>query len=150
MALMELFSPALGWSKLLPNMTVKITGLDTLSVTSGTVTAPLFPVLTGTDAAVQYFENISSMPTMAAADSLPEAGPVRHARHAVFHLPKGLPARGGLAADTMVDGNDGELRAHGGLYPFIGDPIRIPAPTTGGTMDFSGGSVTIEIFAGQN
>lgn len=151
MALMEFFSPSLGWNKLLPSMTVKISGLDTLTVTSGTVTAPLFPVLTGTNAAVQYFENTSSMPDNGGGG--PEAGGrawggTPGTRFFIFR--KGAPARGGLAADSIVDGNDGEPERTGGIYPFIGNPVRIAAPVTSGTMNFSGGNVTIEIFAGKN
>jgi type II secretory pathway pseudopilin PulG len=151
MTVMEFFSPALGWSKLLPSVTVKISGLETLTVTSGTVTTPLFPVLTGTDAAVQYFENTSALPDNSGGGPLVGGrawGGTPGTRFFVFR--KGSPARGGLAADAVVDGEDGTAERTGGIYPFIGNPIRIPAPTSGGTMDFSGGTVTVEIFAGQS
>lgn len=141
MALMEFFSPALGWNKVVANMKVKITGLENLTITSGAVTAPLFPELTGSEASVVYSENAN-------AENLPEnggGGPLAKGRTwggtpgtRYFLFRRGAPARGGLPADK------------GELYPFIGEPIRIPAPPTGGTMEFSGGDITVEIYAGRN
>ncbi len=49
--------------------------------------------------------------------------------------PYGSPARGNLPADA------------GDTYPFIGIPIKITAPPTGGNMRFNGGDLTVEIYA---
>lgn len=139
MALLEFFSPAMGWNKIVANMKVKITGLENLKITSGGVTADLFPRLSNGDAAVSYSENAN-------AENLPEndnGGPLAKGRTwggtpgtRYFIFRKGAPARGNLPADKDP-------------YPFIGQPIRIPAPVTGGTMSFSGGDVTVEIYAGK-
>ena len=141
MALLEFFSPSLGWNKIVANMRVKITGLENLTITAGSVTAPLFPKLTSSQASVVYSENAN-------AENLPEngnGGPLAKGRTwggtpgtRYFLYRRGAPARGGLKADK------------GELYPFIGEPIRIPAPPSGGTMEFSGGDITVQIYADRN
>ncbi len=143
MALMEFFSPAMGWNKIVANMKVKITGLESLTINCGGITTPLFPALSGNAAAVSYFENAN-------AASLPEnggGGPLAKGRTwggtpgtRYFIFRRGAPARGNLKADTTP---------YADLYPFIGQPIKISAPVTGGTMTFSGGKITVEIYAGK-
>jgi uncharacterized protein (TIGR02600 family) len=143
MAVMEFFSPAMGWNKIVANMKVKITGLENLSITSGAVTAPLFPALSGSAAAVSYSDNANAASLPRGGDGGPLAkgrtwGGTPGTRYFIFK--KKAPARGSLVADTDADAVP---------YPFIGQPIRIPAPVTGGTMSFSGGDVTVEIYAGK-
>jgi len=117
----EFFSPMQGWIGFSPNLRMRITGLDGLSVEGQT----LFPAGLDDEAATFHF---------AVATYLTHWGGSPGWR--VFGINQVSPARGNLPGD--VPGNK-EF-----AYPFISIPLRIePA---GGTMQFGGGSLVVEIY----
>jgi uncharacterized protein (TIGR02600 family) len=125
----EFFSPMFGWSELNDGkFRMRVTGLENLTVTVGGATQNLFPASVS-DTATNTRNNESAFWGKRAAGSPGSA---------YFAVGKGSPARGSLPADsTNPDA----------VYPYIGTPIKITAPVTGGTMAFTGGNITIELYA---
>jgi hypothetical protein len=125
----EFFSPMFGWSELNDGkFRMRVTGLENLTVTVGGATQNLFPASVS-DTATNTRNNESGFWGKRLTGS---PGP------AYFAVGKGSPARGSLPADsTNPDA----------VYPYIGTPIKITAPVTGGTMAFTGGNITIELYA---
>ena len=127
----ELFSVMQGWARMAPDMQVKITGLENLTVTVDGVTQNLFPPAASTSVPFNAFPgNYYDMRGWGAFPGW-----------RYFAAAKGSPARGNLSADAT-----GGLVV--GLYPFIGNPIKIR--DTAGSMIFSGGNVTVEFYAGAS
>jgi hypothetical protein len=123
--LLELFSPSQGWTRLRPDMRIRIRGLDQFSVNG----VPLgFP---GDGTLVQ---------------TLP-SGAVFHGRSwggvggfRMLLRDRRLPARGPLPADEGLTTEN--------VYPFVSVPVTISSD--GGVMQFKGGEITVEIHAGTS
>ena len=122
MILPQLFSPALGFTIMFPDMQMKISGLPNLQINGQS----LFP--TATDTASASFTSASASYEYSRMGGFPT--------YRFFGLNRGSPARGNLAGDS------------GAVYPFFGTPIKISAPTTGGTMTFTGGTITVQLYSG--
>ncbi|MFN6018745.1 MAG: Verru_Chthon cassette protein A, partial [Verrucomicrobiota bacterium] len=125
----EFFSPMFGWSELSDGkFRMRVTGLENLTVTVGGATQNLFPASVSATAT----DTINKETIFWGKRTTGSPGP------AYFAVGKGSPARGSLPADyTTADA----------VYPYIGTPIKITAPVTGGTMAFTGGNITIELYA---
>lgn len=127
----EFFSPALGWKGMVDSSFVlRVTGLNALTVTVGGTTHNLFA---GADESVVYSGSLNYFGGRQVGG---------HPGWRAFAIApggagKGSPLRGNLTGDS------------GSVYPFIGVPIRVVAPSVGGTMQFNGGDVTIELYAGN-
>lgn len=119
----DFFSPMQGLIAMQADMQITISGLETLRVNG----QALFPPIT--ESAV-YGAN--------GGIDISRIGGYPHYRY--FGLEKQAPARG------SVPGDAGATAAN--LYPFIGTPIIIDAPATGGTMAFTGGEITVSVYAG--
>ncbi len=119
----ELFAPMLGYVALCPDLVLEISGMDTLKITGSTgAAAQLFPVSSGEAGYQAVYPNI---------DGARIWGGNPGWRYLLWG--KGSPQRGSLPDD-------------GGMpYPFIGTPVKIS--TAGGTMAFSGGALTIKLYA---
>lgn len=120
---LELFSPMQGWSGLVPDFRIRITGLNGFAVNSQNL----------------GFPNDDTM----VIDQVP--GNANQGRSwggsSGFRFPlngRRIPARGIMPADADWTATNS--------YPFVGAPIRITP--VGGKMDFSGGTIDVEIHAG--
>lgn len=126
----EFFSPMMGWRGMQSNFIYEISGLNALTVTVGSGTHTLFPdVPNGT-------WSWRGMPQ-------PQWGVIHNGgwpSARAFALRQGSPARGNLTADPLDATNLAP-------YPFIGTPVKITPLPTDPTMQFSGGQVTINIYA---
>ena len=123
MILPELFSAMQGFIDIIPNMQITISGLENLQINGQS----LFP--SGITA--------STAPCWWDAYDYNKMGGLPSYR--IFGFGKGSPARGSLSGDS------------GSVYPFIGTPIKISAPPTGGNMSFtSTGPITVNIYQGAS
>ena len=122
----ELFAPMLGYVALCPDLVLEISGMETLKLASTTdPDAPLFPDSSGEAKYQTVYPNI---------DGARIWGGNPGWRYLLWG--KGSPRRGALPDDG------------GTPYPFIGNPMKIP--TGGGTMAFSGGSLTLKLYSKTN
>lgn len=129
----EFFSPMYGLIAMMPDMKLKITGLDSLYVNS----QQLFPVLSGANNTVVY---ANQYPTIFPYTGGSKYGGSPSWRYFMMGAnangrSKASPARGNLPADSTIPVTDD-------AYQFIGTPIRI---TDSGSMHFSGGTVEVTI-----
>lgn len=126
----EFFSPMQGWIPCSPNLAFTVSGLGGLTVTdSSPSTSNLFPNLDGPSTFSTLAQNLAN-------------GMVWWGGNPCwrwFGLSKGSPARGHLPADSTAT-------TAATTYPFIGNPI-IVTPSAANTMAFSGGNVTVSIYA---
>lgn len=120
MILPELFSPMQGAIGMAPDMKMTISGLDMLRINN----LPIFPLISGNTT----FTNASGVFEISKMGGTPT--------YRFFGFGRGSPARGSLAGDA------------GTVYPFIGIPVKIAAPPTGGNMTFTGGNLTVRLYAG--
>ncbi|CAN5482055.1 hypothetical protein BH09VER1_BH09VER1_53840 [soil metagenome] len=126
----EFFCPMAGNTAILPNMRIEVDGLNLLTITNGATTASLFPEVSN-GASASYTNN--PMSYYAGANFGGNPG------WRYFGGSKVSPARGNLPADSVSAGLT--------IYPFIGTPVKISAPATGGTMTFNGGTITVRIYS---
>lgn len=119
----EFFCPMMGYTEMRADMKFEISGLENLTIAGRNLG---FPASTTT-----YYRNAGVN--------------IHHGRsfggnpswRFFTDADKGSPGRGNLAADSGSNN-----------YPFIGVPVKISAPPTGGTMAFNGGDITLKIYAG--
>lgn len=130
MLLLEFFSPSQGWTGIIPDMQVHITGLDKLSVNGTSLGFPADATMPMTLSGTSTYHGRAW------------GGPSGFR----FQLNgRKLPARGFMPADSGLGTSN--------RYPFIGIPITVNVPTTGEpNMTFSSGAasdqVKIEIYSG--
>ncbi|MDD5348718.1 MAG: Verru_Chthon cassette protein A [Chthoniobacteraceae bacterium] len=136
----EFFCPMQGDIALCPDLTVEIKGLSSFKITRAGVQQNLFPMDSGTTGIYQKPEFFHSR----------VSGGNPGWRY--FGVGKGSVARGNLPADAI--GNSlADGRTVADQYPFIGTPIKIKAPpisfpkNPNETMTFSGGELTVNIYA---
>ncbi|MFZ4779726.1 MAG: hypothetical protein ACOYM3_30575, partial [Terrimicrobiaceae bacterium] len=122
----EFFSPMQGLVGMSPDMQMTISGLETLKING----QPLFPAIT-TSATVLWQGGKNELSKMGGSPTYRAFGLDAYAN-------KSSPARGNLPGDP-------DAVHH---YPFIGIPIKITAPFTGGNMAFTAGALTVKLYAG--
>ena len=125
----EFFSVMQGWVQLGPLMRIKMRGLGSITAKVGDVTYPLFP---DANDEADYSTILGSN-----ANQITNWG--GNPSYRLFGQGKGVPARGSIPADTVQP-----------FYPFIGTPVKIVAPPTGGSMVLGKGSVTLELYSGTS
>ena len=133
----ELFSVMQGLIAMGPDMQMTIEGLENFKING----QQIFPVISESAQFVPIFNHFD----------ISRLGGFTNYRYfgmaGTSQLGRGSPARGNLPADTLA------TRAAPlpplPLYPFIGTPIIIDTPATGGTMEFKGGTVTVKLYAGS-
>lgn len=132
----ELFSPMLGFTPMRPDMTVRITGLSALKVTdsAGNVRS-LFSTALGSSDYASFNVQVTGLFGGRYWGGNPHWRYFGYGLSGSSAINKGSPARPPLPADS------------GTLYPFIGDPVKLKVPATGGTMSFGGGTLTVEIYS---
>ncbi len=129
----EFFCPMLGFPSMYMDMQVRITGLDQLKITVGGVTHPLnFPhqdnkIYNHRGDWVDCGQIFGGNPSW----------------RLFSNSVNGSIARGPFTADPYPSASNDLSN----LYPFISEPVKISG--TSATMGFTGGPITIEIYAGQ-
>ncbi len=128
----EMFSPMLGYVVLCPDIMIKISGLETLTI-NGTA---LFPITEGT-AKYDWIWPVF--------DASRWWGGNPSWRFSLYG--KGSPARGNIPGDALGGAFVFDPAAQGfrELYPFIGTPIKIS--TSGGAMTMGTANLKVEIYA---
>ena len=121
MLLLEAFSPSLGWPSIRPDMQLRIRGLEKLSVNGISLGMPS--------------EGVLKEDTNGGWHTRRWGGA---AGFRMFLNNRRLPARGVMPADGGHNASNS--------YPFVSVPITVVVPKNG-AMSFSGGKITIEIFA---
>lgn len=139
---METFIPGQGWPTVAGNYSARVRGLENFSVNG----IPMgFPA-----------SGISNW-MMRQGNDMYDGGMWGGTVSARFGLASGrggrrLPARGVMPADTNWGTLTNEIwpptERPFYVYPFVSHPITVDA--SGGTMTFSGGTITVEIFAGRH
>ncbi|HSH94873.1 MAG TPA: hypothetical protein VK968_12055, partial [Roseimicrobium sp.] len=132
MLVLEFFSPSQGWTGLVPDMQVRIKGLDKLSV-KDSVNVNSTPLGFPSDAAMRVTMSGTSTYHGRAWGG---AGGFR------FQLNgRKLPARGVMPVDAgLTESNK---------YPFVSVPVTVNVPQTGlPTMSFKGTELTVELYSG--
>lgn len=123
---LELFSPSQGWTGLVPDMQIRVRGLNTFRING---TSLGFPA----DASMQIARSGTST-----FHGRAWGGP---AGFRFLLYGRKLPARGFMTADSGLNA--------GNSYPFISIPITVDVPDTGTpTMRFNGGTLTIDVHSG--
>jgi len=128
MPLLELFNSGMGWPQI-RNLayTIRIRGLENLTVTTGNSTQNLFPVSTAT-AALNRSEPAIGMGY----------------RFWGWRPWGGTVSPRMVAADSSVWGTE----TFGNYYPFVGSPVI--ADASSGNMTLKGGNVTVDVFWGNS
>jgi uncharacterized protein (TIGR02600 family) len=130
MLLLEFFSPSQGWTGIVPDMQVRIKGLEKLTVNGTSLGFPADGTMRATLSGTSTYHGRAW------------GGPSGFR----FQLNgRKLPARGFMTADSSLSDSN--------KYPFIGIPITVTVPTSGTpTMNFASGSstdfLTVEIYNG--
>lgn len=124
----ELFNVMQGWIPTRPNLRVRITGLETLAVNGVNLGFPA-------DGTAEYNGNL-----LGSFHGVATGG---NAGYRFSIVNKRALARPPVPRDSAFDNRPGHYNG----YPFISRPITISAPV-GGTMEFSGGRVKVEIYSG--
>lgn len=116
--LQELFSVMQGFTPIRPNMQVRIQGLDQFQINGTSLGL-------SADATQDYTQNLTGSS-------------------------QGRSWGGNMGFRTSLQNRraPGENVQGMPIYPFVSDPITIAAPASGGTMDFQGGTVIVELRAG--
>jgi len=132
----EIFSVMQGLAFMAPDMQMTISGLDSLKITDAThpLGQSLFPNITESVG----FTNKGNVWEIVKIGGCPT--------YRYFGFGKSSPARGNLTSDTLLSSSISPAD----LYYFIGNPIKIDAPPTGGTMSFTGGEVVVSLYAGAS
>jgi uncharacterized protein (TIGR02600 family) len=128
MLLLEMFSPSQGWTGLVPDMQVRVRGLQGFSVNG----VPL------------GFPNDGIVKMNLAGTSVYHGRAWGGAAGYRFQLNgRKIPGRSPMPQDAgLTDKN---------TYPFVSVPITITVPSTGNpTMNFSGGNLIVEIYSSNN
>ncbi len=136
MLLLEAFSPSQGWTSLSPDCQICVSGLEALSVNGTNLGFPAYSeggsnAANGPNAVLQLTQN----PTVIYGGRA--AGGSTGFRFLLAN--RKLPARGVMPADSGWTATNS--------YPFVSKPITID--TSAGTMNFSGGTLIISIYAGS-
>lgn len=153
----EFFSPMMGYTWMRADMQMEIIGLDQFAISTGGTTVNLgFPVPDALHNNVSTSYNcegsyiiagrpFGGSPTWRMFGNGTISGTsVLSAGNIVSIGCKGSPARGNLADDNLsTSGSSTDNSVN--TYPFIGKPVQIPAA---GMMTFTGGMVTLNIYAG--
>lgn len=135
MLYLELFTPAQGYTRIVPDLQIRITGMDKLSVNGTSLGFPS----TATTHQNTIGESLYGFCGWGGSAGF---------RRTINY--RKLPARGVMAADTgLNNANTGSNNQ----YSFVGIPITVTLPaTTPKTMSFSSGAasddLTIEIYSG--
>jgi uncharacterized protein (TIGR02600 family) len=138
MILPELFSPMYGYVIMRPDMSITISGLQSIQLNG----VSLFPNNSGTvEISAAHGAHDRYLPLGGAAGF---RHALVHTRSNGTHVAKGVPARGPIPADANA-GDPGEE------YPFVSIPLALNVPVASranATMLFSTGTLTVEIFYG--
>lgn len=126
MLLLEFFSPAQGWTGIVPDMQVRIRGLNSMTVNGTSLGFPSDATMRVTASGTSTYHGRAW------------GGPSGFR----FQLNgRRLPARGFMPADSGLSDSN--------RYPFISIPITINVPATGSpTMSFAAGELTVDIHTG--
>ena len=119
---MELYSPMYGWTSICPDMQIEIVGLDSYQIN-------------GLPLGFKYGITPYKSDPLNLNGSRAWGG---NFGWRYFGLNKVAPVCVPLPADPVTTGTS--------VYPFIGIPVKISSSS--GTMSFTGGTVTVNIYAG--
>lgn len=142
MVIFEMFTPSTGWGPFLPQMMVEMKGLSSLSLDN----SPLFP------GALDEGITLVGSPEGGGMNFTPATHTRTWGGYMGFRATFGRQSGGGpLNPFFKRVGGRGNIPADANWgarsdYPFISVPVRV----SGNTMEFSGGSITVTLYAGMN
>lgn len=154
--IMEFFSAMHGFTVMRPDLRVQIEGLGNMTIQDND--GNLHQIFPNLDSEVLVCnsspDNISANRSLGGRTDWRYQFAMKGAKgkdtpdseHAAGH-PKGAPTRGSVPGDAVLRG--GEPRTQEDIFPFIGIPVKIPAPIAGGTMTMNATNLTVKIFAGN-